>query len=67
MFKRAGQFHDIDEELPSRTPGDVTVHCPACPEPGVNMDESDWIDVPDDKKYSDWFMMQNIFNNTSRS
>ena len=53
MFKRASQFHDIDEELPSRTPGDVTVHCPACPEPGVNMDESDWIDVPDDKKYSD--------------
>ena len=51
MNKRAGLYHGVNAELPGRPLNDITVHCPACPEPGVNMDESDWVDIPDDQRY----------------
>ena len=51
MQKRAGIHHSIHEELPQRRLGDFMVHCPACPEPGVNMEESDWVDIPSDQQY----------------
>ncbi|TDL14301.1 hypothetical protein BD410DRAFT_734301 [Rickenella mellea] len=39
MMKRMGQAHGIDTVLTHRTPGNMAVQCPACPEPGFNMDE----------------------------
>ncbi|KAJ6631636.1 hypothetical protein B0H10DRAFT_1938469 [Mycena sp. CBHHK59/15] len=34
---RTGQAHGIDELVPHRRPGSLTVRCPACPEPGFNI------------------------------
>ncbi|TDL17558.1 hypothetical protein BD410DRAFT_843487 [Rickenella mellea] len=39
MLKRSGQAHGIDKVLTHRKPGNMTVVCPACPEPGFNMEE----------------------------
>ncbi|KAF7327107.1 CxC2 domain-containing protein [Mycena kentingensis (nom. inval.)] len=38
LRKRAGQLHNIDQQLGHRPPGNVRVWCPACPEPGFNSD-----------------------------
>ncbi|KDR71018.1 hypothetical protein GALMADRAFT_15660, partial [Galerina marginata CBS 339.88] len=42
--KRSGQGHGIDKEFPDRPPGSIVVPCFACPEPGFNMDDSDFSD-----------------------
>ncbi|KAF8965358.1 hypothetical protein BDZ97DRAFT_1904028 [Flammula alnicola] len=42
---RLGQCHGIDQILPNRRPGNLIVFCPACPEPGVNM-EPGWERTP---------------------
>ncbi|CAA7262273.1 unnamed protein product [Cyclocybe aegerita] len=39
--KRLGQVHGIDMLLPNRPAGNLSVYCPACPEPEVNM-EPNW-------------------------
>ncbi|KAJ6624354.1 hypothetical protein B0H10DRAFT_1784804, partial [Mycena sp. CBHHK59/15] len=36
---RTGQAHGIDELVPHRQPGSLTMRCPACPEPGFNISE----------------------------
>ncbi|KAJ6619149.1 hypothetical protein B0H10DRAFT_2217021 [Mycena sp. CBHHK59/15] len=36
---RTGQAHGIDELVPHRWPGSLTVRCPACLEPGFNISE----------------------------
>ncbi|KAF8189627.1 hypothetical protein K438DRAFT_2019047 [Mycena galopus ATCC 62051] len=36
--KRMGQMHGIDDVLTHRPEGNVVLYCPACPEPGFNMD-----------------------------
>ncbi|KAJ7488488.1 hypothetical protein B0H11DRAFT_1912979 [Mycena galericulata] len=37
--KRMGQMHRIDDVLPYRPKGNLVLYCPACPEPGFNMDK----------------------------
>lgn len=43
--KRLGQAHGINSLLPHRPQGNLLVFCPACPEPGVNM-ETQWQHTP---------------------
>ncbi|KAF8955769.1 hypothetical protein BDZ97DRAFT_1709000 [Flammula alnicola] len=43
--KRLGQAHGIDTVLKNRPEGNLLVYCPACPEPGVNM-EMGWEKTP---------------------
>lgn len=50
MCKRSGQTHGIDEFFPHRPEGNMAVPCPACPEPGVNLEE-DWELTDKDLKY----------------
>lgn len=48
MVIRSGQAHGIDEHLPeNRWPGSVVVVCPACPEPGFNL-QANWEDLVKD-------------------
>lgn len=49
MRKRTGQAHGIDEYLPNRPKGSMVTSCPACPEPGFNM-EDDWELTEEDMK-----------------
>ncbi|KAJ6607491.1 hypothetical protein B0H10DRAFT_2227795 [Mycena sp. CBHHK59/15] len=39
LERRTGQAHGIDELVPHRRPGSLTVRCPVCPEPGFNISE----------------------------
>ncbi|THU89240.1 hypothetical protein K435DRAFT_821464 [Dendrothele bispora CBS 962.96] len=39
---RLGQEHGIDRCFPRRPPGFLLVPCPACPDPGLNMDGEWW-------------------------
>ncbi|KAJ6601680.1 hypothetical protein B0H10DRAFT_1958314 [Mycena sp. CBHHK59/15] len=39
LERRTGQSHGIDELVPHRRPGSLTVRCPACLEPGFNISE----------------------------
>jgi hypothetical protein len=48
--KRLGQAHNIDPLLPHRPPRNLMVHCPVCPEPGVNM-ENGWDKTPDHLRF----------------
>ncbi|KAJ6513753.1 hypothetical protein C8R47DRAFT_1286610 [Mycena vitilis] len=36
--KRMGQMHGVDDVLSHRPKGNLVLYCPACPEPGFNMD-----------------------------
>lgn len=48
MLKRAGRGHDPDG--PQNTqPGGLTVICPACPQPDINLPD-DWESAPDAAK-----------------
>lgn len=38
--RRSGQEHQIDNVLKHRRPNSLTVRCPACPEVGLNIEES---------------------------
>ena len=51
MKKRAGLAHGMGKLVPVRRPGELRVMCPACPEPGFNMDMSDALNVESDKVY----------------
>jgi hypothetical protein len=44
--KRLGQAHGIDSLLPYRPAENLMVHCPACPKPGVNLEDG-WDKTPD--------------------
>ncbi|KAF4608969.1 hypothetical protein EYR40_001322 [Pleurotus pulmonarius] len=44
--KRSGHGHDIDRVFPLRSPGDICVRCPACPDPSLNMKEG-WQETPE--------------------
>ncbi|KAF8955089.1 hypothetical protein BDZ97DRAFT_1968746 [Flammula alnicola] len=46
-MKRSGQAHGIDSYLTHRREGNLIVHCPACPDPHINM-EPGWERTPDD-------------------
>jgi hypothetical protein len=48
MVIRAGRSHDPAGVTATRK-GECTVLCPACPHPGMNMEEG-WEQVPDDRK-----------------
>lgn len=51
MTMRSGQAHDIDRHLPAnRWPGSLVVVCPACPEPGFNL-QPDWKDYLEDPEH----------------
>ncbi|KAJ7466564.1 hypothetical protein B0H11DRAFT_1733162 [Mycena galericulata] len=39
LQRRTGQAHGIDQYVPDRQPGSLTVRCPACPEVGYNITE----------------------------
>ncbi|KAJ3519411.1 hypothetical protein NMY22_g13219 [Coprinellus aureogranulatus] len=43
--KRLGQAHGIDDILVHRVKGNLIVHCPACPEPHMNMEQG-WRETP---------------------
>ena len=46
MLKRAGRGHDLDPNRVANTkPAELTVKCPSCPRPGVNLDDG-WQDEP---------------------
>ena len=45
--RRAGER--VQEKLP---PGSLAVRCPACPQPGINMDPN-WRSRPEDERYKD--------------
>jgi hypothetical protein len=49
--RRAGQAHGIDTILTLRRPGSLVVHCPACPEVGVNIDEETLASASPNDKY----------------
>ncbi|KAJ7116908.1 hypothetical protein C8R44DRAFT_879439 [Mycena epipterygia] len=49
MLKRAGQGHD-PEGVESTKPGECTLLCPACPQPGKNLPEG-WKDYPEEKQF----------------
>ncbi len=36
--RRSGQAHGIDNYITHRPKSCIAVHCPACPEPGWNLD-----------------------------
>jgi hypothetical protein len=38
MKKRMGHAHGIDRFLPNRPAGNLVLYCPACPEPGFNIE-----------------------------
>jgi hypothetical protein len=40
---RLGQEHNIDRFLPHLPPGTLTVRCPACPDPDLNMRPNWWL------------------------
>lgn len=44
--KRLGQAHGVDSKLAHRHEGNLIVHCPACPDPYLNM-EPGWERTPD--------------------
>jgi hypothetical protein len=50
MNRRVGQANGLNKHLPSRPLGSVALYCPACPEPGVNMEE-DTDYIPDELRY----------------
>lgn len=56
-FKRSGQAHGIDIHFPYRPPGNLSVYCPTCPEPDVNM-ELGWDDAPHWLRYSSFVSLQ---------
>jgi hypothetical protein len=37
MKKQLGQAHGIDKCVPQRPDGNLVLYCPACPEPGFNI------------------------------
>ena len=37
-LRRSGQTHGIDRLLSHRRPNSLAVRCPACPEPGFNVE-----------------------------
>ncbi|KAG7097693.1 hypothetical protein E1B28_005018 [Marasmius oreades] len=43
--RRSGQSHGVDTHVPHRRPGCTALHCPACPEPGFNIDVDEIRDV----------------------
>ena len=48
--RRLGCVHGIDNVLQHRQPGNLIVHCPACPEPAFNM-EPGWQQTPADLRH----------------
>ncbi|TFK61665.1 hypothetical protein BDN72DRAFT_872706 [Pluteus cervinus] len=40
LVRRSGQAHGIDDHLTHRRPNSLAVRCPACPEPGFNLDQT---------------------------
>ena len=38
MMKRSGRAHDL-EGVEGTAPGELTISCPTCPRPGVNLPE----------------------------
>ncbi|KAK1233862.1 hypothetical protein PQX77_002964 [Marasmius sp. AFHP31] len=55
--RRAGQSHGIDAHLTHRRPGSTAIHCPACPEPGHNIDVKEIVEAnPEERhKYTRFF------------
>jgi len=49
MVIRASRSHDPAGVTATRK-GECAVLCPACPHPGMNMEEG-WVQVPDDRKF----------------
>ncbi|KAJ3569745.1 hypothetical protein NP233_g4852 [Leucocoprinus birnbaumii] len=43
MQHQSGQFFEINKVLDHRRPGSMAVRCPACPEPGLNIEESEMV------------------------
>ncbi|KAH9899133.1 hypothetical protein C8Q73DRAFT_639748 [Cubamyces lactineus] len=48
-LKRAGRGHDVSGVNGTRF-GELAVHCPTCPRPGVNLPKG-WDIVPEDRRY----------------
>ncbi|KAJ7108897.1 hypothetical protein C8R43DRAFT_1139824 [Mycena crocata] len=49
MLKRAARGHDPGG-IPATKPGECALLCPACPQPGKNM-ESGWEEAPEEKRF----------------
>jgi hypothetical protein len=48
MVKRGGRGHEPSGVLGTQS-GDLALHCPACPQPGMNLEDG-WEDAPDESK-----------------
>ncbi|KAJ6463065.1 hypothetical protein C8R47DRAFT_1180402 [Mycena vitilis] len=49
MHKRAGRFH-AESGVNGTKPGELTIVCPACPHPGVNL-RADWMNASPEEAY----------------
>jgi hypothetical protein len=49
--RRSGQDHGIDLEFPHRQQGSLAVRCPACPEPGFNVNLGELRNAPTSQMY----------------
>jgi len=49
LLKWAGRAHD-PAGVPATTPGQLSLHCPSCPYPGINLLKN-WKDSPEEYKY----------------
>ncbi|ESK81138.1 hypothetical protein Moror_6006, partial [Moniliophthora roreri MCA 2997] len=47
----AGQSHGIDTYVPHQPTGHIAIYCPACPEPGFNINVKEIHQTPNEKKH----------------
>ena len=66
MRKRSGQAHGIDQFFLHRPKGSMAVPCPACPEPGVNMEEG-WDLTDEELRFVFQTFLRRIVNNYSQT
>ncbi|KAF8145475.1 hypothetical protein K438DRAFT_1630027 [Mycena galopus ATCC 62051] len=50
MLKRGGRGNDPDRLVVETRPGELSVRCPACPQPGVNIPD-DWESAPPELRF----------------
>ncbi|KAG6826212.1 hypothetical protein H0H92_000691 [Tricholoma furcatifolium] len=50
MMKRSGRGHDPNGSISQTKPGECTLLCPACPQPGINLPDG-WEEAPRDKQH----------------